>query len=374
MPRKIIVRSSNHTFPVLEEQLADNEAQLQALVKDHPELIAVEELGLTGPMMVVGRETSLPSGAIDLVGVARSGDIVLVEFKTGPQNPDFRSALAQLLDYGSDLWKMTYEQFEQTVAARYFAGSYCLDTRYRGGTSISAAARIAWPEISEEELAQIQERLGQQLATGSFCYVVAAQRFTPTIERGIDYLNATMKARFFGVELVRFVGEGLSAFESRTTIKPPRRNDQPQTTINESEFLANIADDEYRDAVHEILDTCRGLNYRFEWGTAGLSIRVPTQDRPEPLTVAWLFPPGKAGWMGLTNLTLGVDPWSADRCPSARPAIDAYLAAARELPHAIPTTRGKLEAIALSSQATIANKTAVIEVLSSLMTAVSGGS
>ncbi len=61
---------------------------------------------------------------MDLIGVARGGQIVLVEFKTGPKNPDFRSALAQLLDYGSDLWHMEYDVFESTVAARYFGSRH----------------------------------------------------------------------------------------------------------------------------------------------------------------------------------------------------------------------------------------------------------
>jgi len=40
----------------------------------------------------------------------------LAEFKTGPQNPDFRHALAQAVDYGADLWGMTPDEFDATVA------------------------------------------------------------------------------------------------------------------------------------------------------------------------------------------------------------------------------------------------------------------
>lgn len=61
------------------------------------------DLGLVGPAVVVGRESSLDSGPVDLVLLGNGGDLALVEFKTGPQNPDFREYLAQLLDYGSAL-------------------------------------------------------------------------------------------------------------------------------------------------------------------------------------------------------------------------------------------------------------------------------
>jgi hypothetical protein len=37
--------------------------------------------------MVVGRETALPSGRVDLLAVTPTGDVLIIEFKTGPQNP-----------------------------------------------------------------------------------------------------------------------------------------------------------------------------------------------------------------------------------------------------------------------------------------------
>ena len=46
-----------------------------------------------------------------IVWLGNGGDLALVEFKTGPGEPDFRECLAQLLDYGSDLWEMTLEEF-----------------------------------------------------------------------------------------------------------------------------------------------------------------------------------------------------------------------------------------------------------------------
>ena len=121
MPRKMVIESSEGKHTLLSETLAENEEQLQEFVKANPDLRPVEEFDMTGPVMVVGRETGLASGAVDLVALARSGDLLVIEFKTGPQNSDFRAALAQLLDYGADLWQMTFEEFEQAVAVRNFA-------------------------------------------------------------------------------------------------------------------------------------------------------------------------------------------------------------------------------------------------------------
>ena len=85
---------------------ADSEHELQTVLLNHPQLIPADDLGLDGDLLVVGRETTLASGSIDLVCLSKAGEVVVVEFKTGPQNPDFRHALAQVIDYGSDLWKL----------------------------------------------------------------------------------------------------------------------------------------------------------------------------------------------------------------------------------------------------------------------------
>jgi hypothetical protein len=189
----------------LREILADNEAEMQEKLRRYPELLPLDELGLEGPLLIVGRETSLPSGAVDLVGMARSGAILVIEFKTGPQNSDFRHALAQVVDYGSHLWEMDPQDFETTVAQRYFASEHGSDASGRAD-SISEAAKATWPQLTPEELASFNDGWREVLASGGFHFVLVAQRFTPTITRTMHYLNQiSQPARFCAVELVRFI-------------------------------------------------------------------------------------------------------------------------------------------------------------------------
>lgn len=183
MARKMIVQREDGTWPVLTETLADNEAQLQEILKGNPDLLPIDEFAMTGPLLVVGRETALPSGYVDLLCVARCGEILIVEFKTGPQNADFRHALAQVLDYGSDLWRLTYEEFENAVAVRYFTGPHCQDERIQGQKTLDAAAHAVWLDRTDEEAASFREKLGAQLFSGAFHYLIVAQRFTSTWSR-----------------------------------------------------------------------------------------------------------------------------------------------------------------------------------------------
>lgn len=376
MARKIVIRREDGTWPVLTEILAENESQLQEIMKANPDLLPIDEFGMTGPLLVVGRETALPSGYIDLLCVARSGELLVIEFKTGPQNADFRHVLAQLLDYGSDLWQLSYEEFENAVAVRFFNGAHCQDSCLRGKTTLDAAAKEVWPDRSEEEAASFREKLAAQLVAGSFHYLVVAQRFTATMERTVAYLNAAMpSARFYAIELVRFAGDKLDAFESRTVLNPGAKSNDNKAanSMNESRFLDTIADIDYREAIHQLLLTSTGLGLKLEWGTRGPSIRVRTSDRPEPLTIGWLYPPGISGWNGLLDLNLGYDPNSATATPSAQLVLDWYIAQVEKLSEIEPVKPKWLRAFRLTPKVVIAQQHTISEILAQLVQQVDAG-
>jgi len=121
---------------------------LQEQLKLHPQLLPLDELGLVGPAVVVGRESSLESGKVDLVLLGNGGELALIEFKTGPQNTDFRACLAQLLDYGSDLWGMSLEEFQTRVAEGYFKSPHCPSGSVPTGASLDQVVTKAWVQES----------------------------------------------------------------------------------------------------------------------------------------------------------------------------------------------------------------------------------
>ena len=353
MPRKMIVRphdrgsDKNDEF-VLEEAPADSEAQLQGILRSHPDLVPMEDFDLEGPLLIVGKETWLVSGAVDLMGVAKSGELVLVEFKTGPKNPDFRHALAQLLDYGSDLWGKSIEQFER-LAVTYFASAHCEDSRYKNTTSLHEGAKVAWSGITQEKWEEARDKLAQQLRDGEMRYVLAAQRFTPSMEREIHYMNHLSKgARFYAAELVRFLGKDREgqvkeAFECRVVVRPERGGSTPGDRTNRTKLLEAVSEDRYREALERLLDDAEDRGFTFYWGAVGVSIRLKTPWQATPVSIAWLFPPRKAGFRGLTDFTLGYDQSIVNAgpdgvVPPSEPAFRKYeeqaslLTGAKEVP------------------------------------------
>lgn len=71
MTRKILVTGGDRPVHFVEHP-ADSEYELQAVLLNHPELIPAEDLGLEDDLLVVGRETALASGSIDLLACRKA--------------------------------------------------------------------------------------------------------------------------------------------------------------------------------------------------------------------------------------------------------------------------------------------------------------
>jgi hypothetical protein len=127
---------------VLVEDSAHNEAELHQLNVGSPGTPASRRIRIGRPLLAVGKETGLASGSVYLVGLTSGGDLLIIEFKTGPQNPDFRSALAQTLDHSSDMFGMGADVFEETVALRYSRGNRCTSD-YKNTGSLTEALSVA---------------------------------------------------------------------------------------------------------------------------------------------------------------------------------------------------------------------------------------
>jgi hypothetical protein len=342
VPRRVLVRTLDGLALDLAETPAPNEEHLQEVMKDHPNLLPIDDLGISGPLLVVGRETTLASGSIDLLGVVPSGDVVLIEFKTGPQNPDFRHALAQLIDYGSDLWGSSLEEFDSLVR-RYLSGDRC-PVPFRGLPGIEALTRSVWtsPDFDWEAF---QAQLTYVLAEGDFHYVVAAQRFTPPMLRSLSYLNQVSRVGTYHlVQMLHLQGEAARAYSAQLVSAPSRgRRSATTSATTEAEFLATIRETDQREALEQLFARCRSLRLSFEWGSKGTSIRMATPDRSEPISIGWAFPEGRH-WYGLRHLSLGYDTATAQQTPSVLPALQAYAERLAQIPRGVPAKATTLNA------------------------------
>lgn len=353
MARQLLIEGD--AIQTLVEYPSD-EKSLQEKLKANPELLPVDDFGLTAPMMVVGRETRLASGAADLLGLTRTGELLIVEFKTGPQNPDFRHALAQVLDYAADLWRMTFEAFEETVARRYFHSVHSPQSSpTHKARSLREAALSVWPDFDNDSFDVMADRLTEVLEKGAFHLVVVAQRFTQPMITTAEYLTAAQPAtRLFLVELVKFSGGMVSAYEARTVYRPRHQSQAKGGAGNtsESDLLAAIPEDAFRSLLKELFTLAEELGLRLEWGSKGMSARLPTRFRPEPISVMWAFPPG-LGWSGLRDLALGFPLKPVVGQAEAETLFGRWETQVAAIPGAAPSGAKNLRAWTFSPQAAV---------------------
>lgn len=378
MGRKFVVLREDGSEAVLEEVVAPDEQHLHDRLRKSPGLLPIEDIGLDGPLLVVGQEVGLASGRIDLVGLARSGDLLLVELKTGPQNPDFRRVLAQLVDYGSDLWGQSLDEFDNAVVRRYLAGKYCTDRLLNGASSLEDARKSVWPDMHDSEADGFRTRLAEVLATGDFHFVAVAQRFTQSMENTVRYLNQSMKrGKFYLVEMIRYAAGSadleapvLSAYGGQLIARPERQAMDPAARIDEAQFVESIADADYRDAIQRVFDSCRASGLTFSWGVRGASIRMATQDRAEPLSIGWVFPSDSNNWSGLSDLTLGYDSGSLATRPSVKEHVERYAEEALRLDGATPAKAKTMIAATFAPSLVVSRQDELIDLITDMVASV----
>jgi hypothetical protein len=149
----------------------ENEAELQNLVRESPELVGASAA------VVALREFALPNaGYLDVLLVGLDGSVTLVEAKLN-RNPEIRRAVVgQLLGYAGGLWGMSYDELDGVV-------------RGRTGSSLAEQAESV---AGDEEFDQVEfrARVADNLAEGAFRLVFAVDEITEDLKRAVEYLNA----------------------------------------------------------------------------------------------------------------------------------------------------------------------------------------
>ncbi|MGO9901123.1 MAG: hypothetical protein ACLP0J_15840 [Solirubrobacteraceae bacterium] len=175
---------------VSEESRFATEADLQRAVAAHPEALPSEDLGL-GPLVALGTEVDFGAGPIDLLTADPQGRLAIVEFKRGSENPDVRKVIAQMLDYGSSLWRRSYDDVvERCARARVGSGSLeawvadgcrALDALFDPGTFRDGVERC--------------------LDAGDFAFLYVARDLDARTRRIMTYLAEGPRMSFLAVEV-----------------------------------------------------------------------------------------------------------------------------------------------------------------------------
>ena len=204
----------------------DNESKLEDFLEQDPNLLGAD-------ILIIGRQVTTGFGKkIDLLGINADGQLVVIELKRD-RTP--RDVVAQLLDYGSWVRSLSYEEI--TEIYENYAGSGSDSIQFE--EAFSAKFGASPPEALNE---------GHQL-------IVVASELDPSTERIITYLahdyGVPINAVFF-----QYFNDGGNEYLTRTWLHDPREVEAASSRAlagarkkepwNGRDFYVSLGEGEYR--------------------------------------------------------------------------------------------------------------------------------
>jgi len=161
-----------------------DEYELQDLIEKHPAILDVipKINKQDSSLMLLGREFSVQSGAIDFLATDIEGNIYIIETKLA-ENPEVRRAIiGQVLEYASNLRDMPYDMF-RTLCSKYI------------GNSMESAIQYCYTNRTDEEnngmleAIQYDQKLKADLEQGRFNIVIITNKVNFEIQRLFSFID-----------------------------------------------------------------------------------------------------------------------------------------------------------------------------------------
>lgn len=188
----IIITEDGRNAKKIEQTPFGLEDKLQEYIYQNPESIPLYDVKEDVKLLILAREFNTASGPIDAIGIDRDGEIYLVETKLY-KNPDKRTVVAQVLDYGASLWK-SQTDFNSFI--------FALNSSVQKTFNTSVHERIQqYFNIDDAHLSTLLEHMKQNLMEGNLKFVVLMDNLHSQLKDLILYINQNSKFDIYGVEL-----------------------------------------------------------------------------------------------------------------------------------------------------------------------------
>lgn len=186
----IVFRKNNQNAEILNESKFAQEGSMQEYLISNPEIVPIYEIKEDARLLVAAREFLTASGPIDALGFDEHGNIYVIETKLF-KNPDKRTVLAQVMDYGAALWKHHsnagdfFDQLDEYSHRHFnldFKDKFC-----------------SFFGVEDSELAL--DNIKSSLEDGSIKFVVLMDKLESRLKDLISYINQNSKFDVYAVEL-----------------------------------------------------------------------------------------------------------------------------------------------------------------------------
>ena len=306
------------------------EADLQSLILSSPELLG--PLGSELRFIPIGWEVTLGPGRLDLLFVDSEGVLTLIETKLRANNESRREVIGQILEYAAYAAEWTVENV--ALRAREFLASIHAPADIAGLSFEEAVAiRLDWLSDEEDERRAKTDALMAKLASsmkdGRLRVVCGVDEKIENLERLVRYLSAHSDLQVVLLQVNRFPVDGdmsvlVPTLHGDVEGSPGRSQVSPVVRFTVASLIESFPEGTDREVVTKLVKVATDGGASFEPGPSGMSIRARTPAQRQPVTVAWIFAPGKGGWQRTRDITLGHGLDYPSTPPDLRAALEEY--------------------------------------------------
>lgn len=180
----------------------DSEGVLQALIAQHPEILADEDAG-QGPLLLVRREAAVSDQedaggrwSLDHLYLDRDGVPTLVEVKRSSDTRGRREVVAQMLDYAANA---------KTSFSADRMAAWLEDEAQAGGASV---AQVLSDTLGVEDPEAFWATVATNIDAERFRLVFISDVIPPELRRIIEYLNGQMsRTVVLAIEVKQYVDD-----------------------------------------------------------------------------------------------------------------------------------------------------------------------
>ena len=224
-----------------------------------------------GRILIIGRQVRTDLGGfIDLLGVDREGNVVVVELKRD-RTP--RDVVAQALEYAAFAARLDVDALEGILRVHEHDESLSLADCHRECFSVGQSEAVAFNKDQH--------------------IVVVGQQVTPAIRQTASFLGSK-GIHVTCVEFSFFEASGGGRLLSqeivvgREHVKPRRVTSEPLPVVSEDDFLKRC-DEHGKGVFSRILELAHSRSMSINWGTKGFSMGVDVDGAR--VVICYAYPP-----------------------------------------------------------------------------------
>lgn len=188
----IIISKEGANAVKVDKTTFKKEGHMQDFIQHNPDSIPVYEIQEDKKLFVAAREFPTESGPIDAMGVDKDGDIYIVETKLF-KNPDKRTVIAQVLDYGASLWKH-YGDFDGFMTK--------LNDKVQSKFNLTFEEKAKQIfDLEDEQYQTLKNSMKTNLQSGNIKFVILMDSLEERLKDLILYINQHSQFDIYAVQL-----------------------------------------------------------------------------------------------------------------------------------------------------------------------------